>query len=171
MHPKRHSFPGNWPVPTEFMTELGRMTILWGSLEAGAVVAFGKLAGYDDLLDIRAVITTAHMTFQQRIDVISTLCEHLTPSYPHLGTYGATYELLRSAQKARNKFSHNGLTYDEETGSVQITSATARGSLKLQVEQVHISDVKEACAKIHEAIASLHSLVTGVRRPPIWEHP
>lgn len=169
MNPRRHEFPENWPAPAEYLKELGRMTVLWSSLEAGTVVAFGKLAGYDEILDIRAVITTAHMTFQQRIDAICALCEHLAPSYPHLASYEATYKLLKAAQRARNKFSHNGLTYDEEAGTVTVTYATARASLKLHAEQVRLADVKEASAKIHEAIASLHSLVTGVRRPPLWE--
>ena len=80
-----------------------------------------------------------------------------------------THKLLKAAQKARNKFSHNGISYDEATGSVTITYATARASLKLHAEQVRVADIKEASAKIHEANASLHSLVTGVRRPPLWD--
>lgn len=169
MDPRRHAFPDSWPAPTEYLTELGRMTALWSGLEASTTVAYSKLAGYDELLDMRAVIVTAHMTFQQRVDAIISLCEHLAPSYPHLADFDITQKLLKAAQKSRNKFSHNGITYDEATGAVSVSYATARGSLKLHTEQIRLADIKEASAKIHEAIASLHSLVTGVRRALIWD--
>jgi len=169
MHPARHKFPANWPTPDEYLIELGRMTVLWGSLESLSVVAFGKLAGYSEILDIRAVIITAHLNFQQRVDAISTLCEHLAPDYPNLKDYETVMRQLKAAQRFRNKYTHNAATLDEETGKVGLSYATARGSLKLQVETVHLADVKEACAKIHEAMCSLHSLVTGIKRAPIWE--
>ncbi len=169
MDSRRHKFPEGWPAPTEYLTELGRMTALWSSLEASTTVAYSKLAGYGEILDMRAVIVTAHMTFQQRVDAIISLCEHLAPSFSHLDDYETTHKLLKAAQKARNKFSHNGISYDAATASVTVTYATARASLKLHTEQIRLADIKEASAKIHEAIASLHSLVTGVRRPPIWD--
>ena len=171
MDHRRHNFPNGWPAPDEYLTELGRMTALWGSLEAATVVAFGKLAGYIDTLDMRAVIVTAHMNFQQRVDAIAALCEQLVPASPNLGDYESTVKLLKAAQKARNKFSHNGLTYDEETEKVSVTYATARGSLRLHMDVVHLADIKEASAKIHESLISLHALVTGVRYEPIWARP
>jgi hypothetical protein len=145
------------------------MTALWSSLEASTTVAYSKLAGYDDILDMRAVIVTAHMTFQQRVDAIIALCEHLAPSHANLSDFEVTHKLLKTAQKARNKFSHNGIYYDEATSSVAVTYATARASLKLHSEEIRLADIKEASSKIHEAITSLHSLVTGVRRPLIWD--
>ncbi|WP_207215784.1 hypothetical protein [Pseudolysobacter antarcticus] len=145
------------------------MTALWGSLDAASVLAFGKFAGYAEILDIRAVIITAHLNFQQRLDAISALCEHLAPSYPKLSNYELVIKQLKAAQKARNKYAHNGATFNEETGKVELSYATARGSLRLHSETVHISDIKEANAKIHEGLCSLHSLVSGKELLPIWE--
>ena len=167
MHPSRHVFPKNWPVPDEYLLELGRMTVLWGTLESGCVVAFGKLAGYEDTLDVRAIIVTAHLNFQQRIDAISTLCEHLLPNYPVLSEYETVIKQLKAAQKARNKFAHNAISMDE-SGEIGLAYATARGNLKLNMETVHLADVKEACSKIHEALCSLHSLITGHKVEPVW---
>ena len=168
MHPKRHAFPKDWPVPDEYLLELGRLTVLWGTLESHCVVAFGKLAGYEQLLDVRAVIVTAHLNFQQRIDAISTLCEHLAPEYPTLSNYQDVIKQLKAAQKARNKFSHNPISIDE-SGHIGLAYASARGSLKLNTETVHLADIKEACAKAHEALCSLHSLISQTEVKPIWE--
>lgn len=144
------------------------MTALWGSLEQTTVIALGKLAGYDELLDMRAVIITAHMNFQQRVEAISALCEQLAPEHKHLAGYPETIKLLKAAQKARNKLAHNGLSYDENAKEVGITYATARGSLKLHMETVRLADVQEASAKVHEAHVALHTLITGKRLEPVW---
>ncbi|WP_218569893.1 hypothetical protein [Pseudomonas sp. Hp2] len=144
------------------------MTVLWGSLESACVVAFGKLSGYEQTLDIRAVIITAHLNFQQRIDAIATLCEHLAPDYPTLSDYEVVIKQLKAAQKARNKFAHNPISVDE-SGQVGIAYATARGTLKLNMETIHLADIKEACSKIHKALCSLHSLITGHKVMPIWD--
>lgn len=169
MDASRHNLPSNWPAPDEFLMELGRMTALWGSLESATVVAFGKLAGYTEILDIRAVIVTAHLNFQQKVDAISALCEHLTPEYQNLKNYEDVIKKLRAAQKSRNKYAHNAATFNEESGRVELCYASARGTLKLHTETVHLSDIKEASAKIHEALCSLHTLVTGKKLLPIWE--
>lgn len=57
----------------------------------------------------------------------------------------------------------------EETGEVFLVTATARGSLKTTVETVNVSDIREATAKIHEAMCARHTLVTGHELKPIWE--
>ena len=145
------------------------MTILWGSLESTCVVALGKLAGYSDTLDVRIIILTAHANFQQRVDAISALCENLAPDFPGLADYEQVVKQLKAAQRTRNKFAHNPITLNEETGDINITYATARGSLKLHLEPVYLNDIKEASAKIHEAICSLHSLISGTKTVPLWE--
>lgn len=144
------------------------MTALWGSLESATVVAFGKLAGYTEILDLRAVILTAHLNFQQKVDAISALCEHLAPQYENLKNYEDVIKKLRAAQRSRNKYAHNAATFDEESGQVQLAYASARGTLKLHTETVYLSDIKEVCAKIHEAQCSLHTLITGKMLAPIW---
>jgi len=169
MDSRRHQFPNDWPAPESYLTELGRMTVLWGSLEALTVAAISKLAGYEQNLDARALVLTAHMNFQQRIDVISALCEQLAEDHPRLANHEPVIKLLKAAQKQRNKFAHNGLGYDSENPEVTLTYATARGSLKLHSEIVRLADIKEVSCKIHEALLGLHELVTGVRYPPIWE--
>ena len=169
MRTNRHKFPANWPAPENYLVELGRMTALWGLLESTCVLALGKLAGYSEILDIRIVILTAHSNFQQRVVAISAMCEHLLPIRPQLQNYELIIKLLKAAQKTRNKYTHNGISTNDEIGEVVLSYATARGSLKLNTEVVHLADIKEACSKIHEAQCSLYSLITETNLPPIWE--
>lgn len=165
----RHKFQKDWPAPDTHLLELGRMTSLWGTLESTINVAISRLAGYPTILDFRALTLIAHSNFQQRIHIVSTLCEQLTPEYKHLASYKTVIEKIESAQKARNKYAHNAIVTDIETGKVMVSYASARGTLKTSVEVVHLNDIKEAIAKIHEASCALHSLVTGQQLKPMWE--
>ncbi|WP_394807689.1 hypothetical protein [Nitrosomonas sp.] len=165
----RHDFADDWPSPNPFMLELGRMTCVWGALESAVNIAISKLAGYKGALDYRAVILVAHSNFQQRIDIINSLCEQLLPSNPALAGYKKVIASIETAQKARNKYAHNGLVMNPEKGEVTIGFASARGSLKTKVEVVRVQDILEATAKIHEAMCNLHTLVMGKELKPMWE--
>jgi hypothetical protein len=166
---KRHEFPNNWPIPDEYLLELGRMTVIWGSLETNVNLAISKFAGYEAVLDHRAVILVAHSNFQQRVHIIGALCESLEPSYPSLKDYKAVISKLGAAQSIRNKYAHNSMYKNDETGAIETSYATARGTLKLHLENVELRDLKEATAKIHEAACALYQLVTGKEMKPLWE--
>ena len=165
----QHSFRDNWPAPNDYLLELGRMTSIWGTLESTVNVAISKFAGYHAPLDYRAVIMVAHSNFQQRVDVISALCEQLAPQHAKLKDYKSAINKIQAAQKARNKFAHNAIVTNEDTGEVTLSYATARGSLKTYVEVVKIQDIRDATAKIHEAMCALHTLVSGKEVKPLWE--
>lgn len=145
------------------------MTSIWGTLESGVNVAISKLAGYELPLDFRALILVAHSNFQQRVHIIGALCEQLAPEYPHLASYKAVIKKIESAQRSRNKYAHNAVVTNDETGQVEVSFASARGTLKTSVEIVRVNDIKEVTAKIHEAMCALHSLVTGHQIKPMWE--
>ena len=166
---KRHTFADNWPAPNDYLLELGRMTTIWGTLETTVNLAISKLAGYSVPLDFRAVILVAHSNFQQRVDIISTLCEQLAPQYASLATYKKVITMIEAAQKARNKYAHNSIVTNEETGLVNVSFVSARGSLKTKIEVVRLEEIKEVTAKIHEAMCALHTLVTGHEIKPLWE--
>ncbi|OGW62176.1 MAG: hypothetical protein A2V83_06120 [Nitrospirae bacterium RBG_16_64_22] len=162
-------FKDHWPAPNEYLLELGRMTTIWGTLESSVNLAISKFAGYESALDFRALIMVAHSNFQQRVDIVSALCEQLLPEYPRLKDYEAVIAKIQAAQKARNKFAHNAITSDEETGEVSVSYATARGSLKTKTEIVKLEAITDATAKIHGAMCALHTLVTGRELKPMWE--
>src|SRR5690606_22638205 len=98
------------------LLQLGRVTILCGTLETGVNIAIIKRAGYEAVIDYRAVIREASSNFQQKIDIISALSEKLAPQYPNVKNYKSVIAKLQSAQKARNKYAHNAITTDQRNG-------------------------------------------------------
>lgn len=167
---RTHNFPENWPAPSEYLLELGRMTSLWGALENTVNIAISQFAGFEGTsIDERALIMVVHSSFKQRVDIISSLCDWLLPEYPKLDNYKAVITKIREAQMARNKFAHNAITLHGDSSQVMMGIASARGTLKTGTEIVQIDDIKEATAKIHEAMCALYALVTGNEINPIWE--
>ena len=71
------NFNPNWPLPDDYLLELGRMVSVWGSLESTTALAIARLAGYDSPTDPRALTMVAHSNFQQRVDIVSALCGQL----------------------------------------------------------------------------------------------
>lgn len=163
------TFPENFPAPDEYLTELGRVTALWGILEQSVHTTINYLSGLDERDHWRIAILTAHSNFNQKIDIIDSLCSELQNLFPNLSGYSETTKIVRTAQKQRNNFFHNGIAINEETGKVQTSSLSARGRLKTQTREVTISELIELAGKIHSAMLSLHGLITGKYYPPVWE--
>src|SRR5688572_17852779 len=102
---KRLDFKG-WPLPDEYLIELGRVSAVWASLESLLNLCLGKLAGFNELNDPKPFILVYHASFPQRLDMLGSLCEHLAPNFPHLADHKSVIGLLRGAQKLRNTYMH-----------------------------------------------------------------
>ena len=161
----------DWPIGDEYLTELGRISALWGSLETALNVCLGKLAGFNDLSDPTHFILFTHASFPQRLDMLGTLCEHLSAAYPNLKEHPTVIGALRGAQRLRNKYAHNGLTANESTGTIEIATGSARGTLKFSVETVSLTDLKRVSMAIHQAMLDLYKLVLKRDLRPVWERP
>jgi len=156
-----------WPIPDEYLRELGRVAALWASLESFLNICIGKLSGFNDQNDLTPFILVTHSSFPQRLDILSTLCEHLVPSFPTLKNYKAVVERLRQAQRLRNDFMHYGM-HKEDSGDVVMSKGTARGTLKLRVQKVTVADLRRVSMAIHEANLHLYKLVLKKDIPPVW---
>lgn len=159
----------DWPLPENHLAELGRLSALWSILEGQLDVCLGKVAGFDELSDPRPFILLKHSSFPQKVDSLAALCEQLGPSCPHLAGYATTIGRLRSAQTLRNRFAHNGMAINPESGHVEMAVGSARGKLKTRVERVTLADIRRASMEVHCAMLDLHALVTGKVYPPRWE--
>lgn len=166
---KRDELKDHWPLPNEYMVELGRISTLYGVLENVVNLAIGKLAGYNEVYDYRCAVMLAHANFQQRVDILATLFEQLVGEYPHLKGYEEVIKLVKRSQKGRNKFMHSSLGFDPDTGKVHLSAMSARGKLKTTVEIVYIKELIEISAVTHEATCALHTIITGNEIKPLWE--
>jgi hypothetical protein len=161
----------DWPLPEPWLAEIGRVAVLWSTLEAHLDVCLSKLAGFDAVGDFRPFVLLRHSSFPQKLDVLSALCAAMSPQFQALRAHKTVLAQLKTAQSGRNRFVHGGLTLNESTGEVELAHGTARGEIKTGVQPIELSDVKRASADIHLAMLALHEMVTGQKYPPMWERP
>ncbi|MES2535632.1 MAG: hypothetical protein V4632_07135 [Pseudomonadota bacterium] len=161
-------YRAGWPLPDEFLIELGRLSALWASLESLLNTLIGKLAGFDSLADTTPFILVVHSSFPQRLDMLGALCEELKGSCPHLANHKEVVGKLRSAQTSRNRFAHNGVAYDPDKDQYMLPQGSARGKVKVSVEPVTVEDVHAVSKEIHEAQLALYKLVLKREVKPVW---
>lgn len=158
----------DWPLPDSYLIELGRLSALWASLESFLNVLIGKLAGFNEIADTTLFILVTHSSFPQRLDMLGALCEKLKDEHPHLSNHKDVIAKLRSAQSNRNKYAHNGVTFDSETNQYVLSQGSARGKVKFSVEAVTVDDIHKVSKEIHEAQLSLYELVLKRQITPVW---
>jgi len=161
----------NWPISNEYLIELGRMTALWASLESLLNTCIGKLAGFDPLKDPTSFILVAHSSFPQRLDILGALCERMKEEYKNLEDHKAVIAMLKKAQTNRNRYSHNGLVFDEQTAKYYLPEASARGKMKASVTPVTLEEVHAVSKEVHLATLALYKLVFINAPSPVWERP
>lgn len=165
---KRLDFSG-WPLPDEYLIEIGRVSAMWAALEAFLNVCLGKLAGFDQVTDERPFILVTHASVPQRLDMLSALCEHLSADYPRLAEHKNVVAKIKSAQASRNKFSHHVIGFDATSGKATIAIGSARGKIKASVQTIEVTDIRRATIEISDAQTALYKLVLGKELPPAWQ--
>ena len=166
---ERLDFKDDWPMPNDFMLEIGRLSATWGALESTVNIAIGKLSGFEEPYDYRVAILLAHANFKQRVDILETLFEQGSKEHNKLQNYEPVIKVIKNAQTGRNKFIHGVLSFNEDKDRMELTRFSARGKMKVSIDPVSINDIKEVTAKNHEAMCQLYSIITGVKTLPIWE--
>ncbi|MHB1141537.1 MAG: hypothetical protein ACYC1T_07265 [Sulfuricaulis sp.] len=158
-----------WPLPDEYLIEIGRISALWVSLENFLGICIGKLAGFDEAMDIKPFILVNHSSFPQKLDMLSALCELLKGEFPRLANHKEVVSKVKSAQASRNRYVHNTIGLDPDTGKMQLAQGSARGKVKASLDTVCIADIRRATIDIDEAFVALFNLVLGVDLPPVWK--
>jgi hypothetical protein len=162
------SYKTDWPLPDAYLIELGRVTALWASLETFLNVCIGQLAGFNSTKDTTPFILVNHASFPQRLDMLGALCEELKEEYPHLAHHKEVLLKLKSAQSARNRYSHNGISFDPDKKGYFLAQGSARGKVKTTVTPVSSGEIHEASKEVHLALLALYKLVLQRDVPPIW---
>lgn len=158
----------SWPLPDDYLIELGRVAALWATLETFLNMCIGKLAGFNDINDAKPFILITHSSFPQRLDMLAALCEQLADEFSNLKHYKTVVSQLRDAQKLRNDFMHYGMSVNPESGQVQMAIGSARGTVKVSIKSIGLQDIRRASIAIHEAELALYKLVLKREVPPKW---
>lgn len=159
-----------WPLPDDYLIEVGRIATVWGALESALNMCLYKLAGFNEVDDPTPFILLAHTNVPQRLDMLGSSCEYLNSAYPSLKEYQPVLAALRSAQKLRNKYTHNSMVKNE-SGRIVMATGSARGTLKFATETVTLADLRRVTMAIHQAMLDLYKLVLKREIPPLWERP
>ena len=149
----------DWPLHKEMLIELGRISSVWVSLEFVLNLCIGKLAGFDVVNEPTAHIFTLHSSFPQRLDILGSLCEQLSPAAPNLNRYQSVISEIKEVQKLRNKYIHNSIALDVELGKYQLAQASARGKIKSSIEFVTPDELYQVARRIQAAGTQLYELV------------
>jgi hypothetical protein len=154
----------DWPLPNEYLIELGRVGALWAALEFQLNITIGKLAGFD-IYDPTGFILITHSSFPQRLDAFAALCDQMVTDQPNLGNFAEVVQQLKSAQRSRNTYMHNTMHYDPASCEVRMSKGTARGKVKVDVERVTVADIRRAAIAVHDAQRALLKLLGGKSAP------
>jgi hypothetical protein len=153
-------YPDNFIItlPENYLTAIGKVTVMWGTLEAVVDIAIRKFAAFE-LYDSRGAIITAHMTWPLKMDILEALVTELLPEYPQLARFGTVKPLLKKAQEGRNRISHGQWGY--ENGEASKLRATARGRLRTSIMPITIAEIEAIASDIGRAGAATMKLVVN----------
>jgi len=70
-------------IPDDYLLAIGKVCVQWGNLEAIMELTIAKLASMD-IWDARSKIVLNHMAWPMRMDIFTSLANHLMADYPRL---------------------------------------------------------------------------------------
>jgi hypothetical protein len=143
-------------LPDVYLIAIGKVCMQWSLLENMMEMMISKMAGFP-LRDRRPKIMINHMAWPMRVDIFSALSNELVAEHPRLKDYPKVLTLLKKAQEGRNRIVHG--MWGSEDGKVTTLRASARGKLKLTMEQVDVKEIDAILEDIHVAAAALYNLV------------
>ena len=154
----------DWPIDSTFMTELGRIASPWAVTEELLNIGLARFTGFE-ISDPRRFVLFEHISANAKAQALETLfrLEHGNELGPSLQD---AIRQLNIAKGSRNRFMHNPLVMDEDSGQYVVTQASARGNLKLSVSTVDLRTLREVAIQIHSANQALSVALFGSEVPP-----
>jgi hypothetical protein len=146
-------------LPDEYLIELGKIVQSWTALDEMLNLMIQKLAGFDNIHDVRSIVLTVHSSFPQRMDIFKSLCEHYKDSYPHLSGYREIARQISDVQALRNAYMHSVLGYNDEDGQARMARLSARGKIKSELREFSVADLRSVVSLTQEAGRALYRLV------------
>lgn len=149
----------SYPLPEEYLIEIGRVMALSSHLEHQINLFIIKLLGVDDINDPRAFMLINHSSIQQKIDMINSLCDYLKDKHPHLFQYKSVTSSLRKAFDSRNRIAHCPIYPNDDNSMILIWKATSRGLLKIDSTPITPHEIRTVAKHIQSAQRDLANLV------------
>jgi hypothetical protein len=146
-------------LPEPFLTAIGKVCVSFALMESIVELSISKLSDLDFLKNPKGTILLAHMSWPQRMDILSSLIGYLKDEYPRLNGWPEVQTLLRDAAEGRNRVVHARWAYLD--GKVRILRLSARGKLKMSNDVVEVAEIEDVNMKCGTAAARLLKLIIG----------
>ena len=161
----KHLDIDGWPLPNDYLVEVGRIALLWARLEKFVSNAVANFVGFENLADPKAYIVFTSPSFERNLELLEKLCALLSPTTPNLVGYETVLRDLRAAREAANLYIKGGMTPNPGDGSVEIDFSDPLDPSAATVKTVTIADLRDAIMCIDEAQHALYKLVIAIERP------
>lgn len=153
-----------WPVPDEYLVEIGRLALLWARLETYLATTIAVLAGHGDPTDARAYVLFNHHSFEQNLQLLAKLCSHLVYSTPNLKAYPDVIAKLGVAKQERDRLINGSMAPNPGNGAIEMEVIAVEDKLTNSCQQVELADFKRAVLLLDDAQHSLYELIIAVER-------
>ena len=159
-----HRF-GDWPIPRAYLIEIGRIVSLWAVLENLLNFGLGRLCGVDPR-DPKQLVLFEHLSIPQKLDILGALANIDEECGVDNQELSNALAKVRRAQGERNKFLHNPVILDEESGTYFIMQSSARGRVKITTDPVSVETLRAAVRVVDDANRTLSKAIYGNEVPP-----
>jgi hypothetical protein len=154
----------DWPVPNDYLVEIGRLALLWARLETYVGTTIAVLAGHGDLTDARAYILFTHHSFEQNLQLLAKLCAQLVAGTPNLKAYPQVIEKLEAAKQERDRLINGSMAPNPGNGEIEMEVIAVKEKLTTRCQKVELADFKRAVLLLDDAQHSLYELIIAVER-------
>jgi hypothetical protein len=155
----------DWPLPDNFLTEFGRISVLWGKLENLICNTVTHFAGFRDLSDPRVYALLAENTINTDLEHLARLCHVLSPQHPGLEGYQSLIARIKDLQAQVNRLMTSELSKDPTSGQIMISVASPRHPFKRQFKPLELTELRTLALNIDGAQHDLYKLSTMLEQP------
>jgi hypothetical protein len=154
-----------WPLPDDYLAELGRIALLWGRLENLLRNVIANLSGLENLTDPRFYVVFNQPTFEENTELLNKLCEQLLPGAPNLKRYPQIIDQLKLAKRQRDLYLGGGMSPNPGNGDIEMDVINVLGQVEEVSRKIEIADLKRVIMQIDDVQHALYNLVVGLERP------
>jgi hypothetical protein len=143
-------------LPQEILAAIGLVASCSAHTEYVIEQGIGGCAGLD--IESTAAFAT-HMATPMRDQVFRALAEIRMNDLDDLDELDRLLDAISTSMKVRNTYVHNSMCRDKDTGELLITTATARGSVEVDLFPITVDQIKLDAVRIYNAGLNLYGFL------------
>ncbi|MET0379085.1 MAG: hypothetical protein ABW049_08855 [Spongiibacteraceae bacterium] len=154
-----------WPLPDDYLIEVGRLALVWGRLENLLRNVVANLAGLENLSDPRLFLVFNHPDFEHNVELLRQLCKQLAPGTPNLKHYPELVAQLLAVKKIRDTYLNGAMSPNPGNGEIEMDVPAEHNPAEIITRKVQVVDLRCAMMAIDDVQHEVYNLVVGLERP------